>query len=384
MLGYSVSYFLGREWRNTPLYAQKIIPLLDYLLSNNFVYSDKLSGSFYELINKYQNPSELPVESLKELVKEMGYDYILNLLADDDEIVKILVYLLVLIHQLKGSKQGLELVMSLFSYGSDRLNIAIREWFKDIPTNNDESDVLYWFKKIPTDKEGIIDWLAQISADEQNLTIQEWIANIPDSGISTDIYNWYLNIPVSYDIFFAWLNSLTFEQDNTITEWFETINPNQPLGEENTFEMSTKIDVSKVNKDFFKNFTNFIHNYIYPELANLKVSTVIENDVTQIPYSTMKENFNARGRVTGFDGTEGDDVSKKYSGLNPFLTSIDGECVWEMPNPFGSEYVITNIFEVATGQQVMCNIEQNASTVKVYFDSDVNINADIFAIVIMA
>ena len=384
MLGYSVSYFLGREWRNTPLYAQKIIPLLDYLLSNNFVYSDKLSGSFYELINKYQNPSELPVESLKELVKEMGYDYILNLLADDDEIIKILVYLLVLIHQLKGSKQGLELVMSLFSYGSGRLNIAITEWFKDIPTNSDESDVLYWFKKIPTDKEGIIDWLAQIPAEEQNLIIQEWIANIPDSDISTDIYNWYLNIPVIYDTFFTWLDSLTFEQDNTITEWFETTNPNQPLGEENTFEMTTKINVSKVNEDFFKNFTNFIHNYVYPELANLKVSTVIENDITQIPYSTMKENFNAQGQVTGFDGTEGDDVSKKYSGLNPFLTSIDGECIWEMPNPFGSEYVITNIFEFATGQQVICNIEQNASTIKVYFDSDVNINADIFAIVIMA
>ena len=163
MLGYSVSYFLGKEWRNTPLYAQKIIPVLDYLLSNNFTYNDKLSGAFYELVNKYQNPSDLPTESLKELAREMGYDYVLNLLADNDEIIRILIYLLVLIHQLKGSKLGLELVMSLFAYGEGRKNILIADWFKLIPTNQDRTDVLYWFKTRPMDEDGLDNWLSSIT-----------------------------------------------------------------------------------------------------------------------------------------------------------------------------------------------------------------------------
>ena len=78
MLGYSVSYFLSQYWRNVPLYAEKIIPLLDTCLSNNFVYSDKVSGAFYELINKYQNTAELPLENLKEFIREQGYGYILD------------------------------------------------------------------------------------------------------------------------------------------------------------------------------------------------------------------------------------------------------------------------------------------------------------------
>lgn len=379
MLGYSVSYFLGREWRNTPLYAQKIIPLLDYLLSNNFVYNDQLSGAFYELINKYQNPSELPLESLKELVKEMGYEYILNLLADDESIVKIIVYLLVLIHQLKGSRQGLELVMSLFSYGEGSKNIAISEWFKDIPTNYDRADVIYWFKRIPTDEEGILDWLAMIPTDERNLAIQEWIAEIPIDGTNDDIYSWYNVIPVSFDVFINWVSSITFEEDNKIIEWFETTSPNEPLREENTFEMETKIDVTKVNSDFFTNFNEFIHNYVYPELTNLKVATAIENDVTIIPYSTIKEDFQARGRVTGY---EGDDMSKRYVNYNPFLLMENDECTWELVNAFNDKYALVDVREVATGRQVLCDVRVEENTVTIIFDSEEDIPAERFVAIL--
>ena len=120
MLGYSVSYFLSQYWRNVPLYAEKLIPLLDTCLSNNFVYSDKVSGAFYELINKYQNTAELPLENLKEFIRENGYGYILDLMIQDEDNIKMLWYLLVLIHQLKGSREGLELVLSLFSAEGDR------------------------------------------------------------------------------------------------------------------------------------------------------------------------------------------------------------------------------------------------------------------------
>jgi len=124
VLGHSVSYFLSQYWRNTPLYAEKLIPLLDTCLSNNFVYSDKVSGAFYELINKYQNTSELPLENLKEFIREQGYGYILDLMVQDEDSIKALWYVLVLVHQLKGSRDGLELVLSLFqeNYEPDKIS----------------------------------------------------------------------------------------------------------------------------------------------------------------------------------------------------------------------------------------------------------------------
>ena len=384
MLGYSTSYFLGKEWRDTPLYAQKIIPLLDYLLSNNFVYNDKLSGAFYELINKYQNTAELPVNSIKELVKEMGYEYILNILADDDEIVKLLVYLLVLIHQLKGSRQGLELVMSLFSYSENYKSRAITEWFKDIPSNSDRSDVLYWFKKIPADLEDIQAWVGNIDPNEQNLAIAEWILDIPIGGTNDEIYTWYTQLPVTVDYFVSWVSNLTFDTDIKITEWFETTNLDEEVGIENTFSLDTNIDVSKVNAEFFLNFKKFITNYVYPELAKLRVSTSLKDEITCIAYTRIYEKFSAFGRVTGFDGTEGGNVSKKYSVYSPMLVSVDGTCMWNIDNPFKDKYVVTNVILTNTGEQQICRILQSETTIKIEIDSDISIQENTFTAIIMA
>ena len=66
MLGKSVSYYLSRFWATTPLYREKIIPLLDNALSVNYVYTDKLASAFNHIIDKYQNTSELPMDELRE------------------------------------------------------------------------------------------------------------------------------------------------------------------------------------------------------------------------------------------------------------------------------------------------------------------------------
>lgn len=480
ILDYSTSYFLGREWSNTPLYAQKIVPLLDYILSNNFVYSNKLSGAFYELINKYQNTSELPLASLKELVKEMGYEYILNLLADDEEVIKILVYLLVLIHQLKGSKKGLELVMSLFSYsGGDRINILIKEWFKQIPINNDEADVLYWFKQIPTNEEGMSNWLSSIISTEQNVLYQEWIINIPIGGTNTEIYDWYQSIPDTYDDFIYWIDGLNFQTGYKIVQWFEenaytedgeNVNPidgaNTVVGEENTFSMDIQVDANKVNPDFFDNFNTFIHSYVYPELKKLRVRTNVKAEMNYITYSRINEFFQARGYVTGFDdnvdekdviindklisvdnkctwtipntkfkdknvivhiidifsgrvqladiiqtdeniivnidssedinentlvaivlqGSEDEelDVTRKFVEKNVLLESLDGECTWEVTNPFNTKYIVTSVLNTATGQQQMCDIIQSNDKIFIYIDSDEDIPANTLTLIVLA
>lgn len=133
MLDRSVSYFLSQYWRNTPLYAEKIIPLLDTCLSNNFVLSDKVADAFYELANKYQNTAELPLENLKEFIREQGYGYILDLVLQDEDTIKLLWYMLVLIHQLKGSKDGILLVLSLFEDDFDPTRTKITEWHEMNP-----------------------------------------------------------------------------------------------------------------------------------------------------------------------------------------------------------------------------------------------------------
>lgn len=142
MLDNSVSYFLSNYWRNAPLYAEKLIPLLDTCLSSNYALSDKISNAFFELINKYQNTAELPLENLKEFIREQGYGYILDLVIQDENSVKALWYLLVLIHNLKGSKQGILLVLSLFEDDFDPNKTKIEQWYETIPVGRENTFTL--------------------------------------------------------------------------------------------------------------------------------------------------------------------------------------------------------------------------------------------------
>ncbi len=113
ILGYSTSYFLPEYWGSTPLYGEKIIPLLDYILSTEYTQADGLANAFYDMANKYKNTPTLPIEAIEEIIDESGYGYVRALLGNDEDSVRLLVYLLVLIHQLKGTKIGIEVVLNL-------------------------------------------------------------------------------------------------------------------------------------------------------------------------------------------------------------------------------------------------------------------------------
>ena len=43
-----------------------------------------------ELTNKYQNTAELPLENLKEFIREQGYGYILDLVVQDEKTKQII------------------------------------------------------------------------------------------------------------------------------------------------------------------------------------------------------------------------------------------------------------------------------------------------------
>lgn len=124
ILGYSTAYFLPKYWVNTPLYGEKIIPLLDYVLSTDYQHTDKLATAFYNISSKYKNTADLPVDRIEAIIEESGYKYIRDLLGNDEESLKLLVYLLVLVHELKGSKKGLETVLALLRGNEDDMELS--------------------------------------------------------------------------------------------------------------------------------------------------------------------------------------------------------------------------------------------------------------------
>ena len=124
ILGYSAAYFLPQYWVNTPLYGEKLIPLLDYILSTDYVHTDKLATAFYDIESKYKNTADLPMSKIEAIIEESGYGYIRKLLGDDKESIKLLVYLLVMIHQLKGSKKGIEIVLSLLKASGNEMELS--------------------------------------------------------------------------------------------------------------------------------------------------------------------------------------------------------------------------------------------------------------------
>ena len=123
ILGYSSSYFLPKYWANTPFYGEKLIPLLDYILSTDYVHTEQLATAFYNIESKYKNTADLPIEQIEAIIEESGYGYIRELLGQDEDSIRLLVYLLVLIHQLKGSKKGIELVLSLLKSPEEGVKI---------------------------------------------------------------------------------------------------------------------------------------------------------------------------------------------------------------------------------------------------------------------
>ena len=113
ILGYSSSYFLPEYWAGTPLYGEKIIPMVDYILSMDYENSDSLARAFYNITSKYKNVSDLPVEAVSAIIDENGYSYVKDLLGNNEESLRLLLTLMVLIHELKGTKLGIQVVLNL-------------------------------------------------------------------------------------------------------------------------------------------------------------------------------------------------------------------------------------------------------------------------------
>jgi hypothetical protein len=94
------------------------------VLSTDYEKTELLASAFYNIESKYKNTADLPIECIEALIEECGYGYVRNLLGQDSDSLRVLVYLLVMIHQLKGSKKGIETVLELLRSPEDALTLS--------------------------------------------------------------------------------------------------------------------------------------------------------------------------------------------------------------------------------------------------------------------
>ena len=186
MLRHSVSYYLPSFWATTPLYAEKVIPLLDTYLSVGSPYANKLALAYYDIWNKYAKPEDMTLESIKAYIRDHGYGYILNLVSDSYENIQHVLMLLPIIAYLKDSRKGLEIVLSLLQ--PEGTEVGITEW-------------------------------------------------------------WQMD----------------------------------PVGDEDTFSIDFKVELSNVSSTFLEDFDVFIKKYVHPTLKSLSVSYSISGDYTLLP-----------------------------------------------------------------------------------------------------
>lgn len=117
--------YLPKEFRKN-VYYMKICSLIDSLLSSNSEYFEYERDTFQSTMNKYRDFRNLEVNTIHQIVREFGYQYIVDILELPESKLKDLMAYLALINILKGSKQGLELVLSLLGF-----DFKLLEWFED-------------------------------------------------------------------------------------------------------------------------------------------------------------------------------------------------------------------------------------------------------------
>lgn len=116
--------FLPKKYGNYPFYDKIVIPLLDHVLELH-------EERFAYISEKYTNYTNIDEQVAKDLISELGFDYILDGLTLNASDARIILGYLKLFRLLKDSNDGLKLVVDLLGY-----NYKTHEWFEDIANNS--------------------------------------------------------------------------------------------------------------------------------------------------------------------------------------------------------------------------------------------------------
>lgn len=117
-----IEQFIPENLRDIELFP-KVQEMMKYVM-------DKSVVEMTDFRLKYRGPDQVSEDTIKQILYEMGYDYIVSLMdtITNFEFNTLLSYVS-LVSQLKGSRKGLELVLKLLGFDS-----VIHEWWED-PNN---------------------------------------------------------------------------------------------------------------------------------------------------------------------------------------------------------------------------------------------------------
>jgi hypothetical protein len=117
----SVITLIAKNLRNDEFFV-KVAELIDFE-------TDTYKNEFADVRFKFQDPTQLREEAIKEIVNEFGFEYLRRLMDTLAEVeFNVLVDFISLLNLLKGSRRGLETVLRLIG-----LDSIITEWWEASP-----------------------------------------------------------------------------------------------------------------------------------------------------------------------------------------------------------------------------------------------------------
>jgi hypothetical protein len=94
----------------------KLMELLDYTeyrsQTDDAIFKS-LEQWYKDVLYKYSSTTSISLDAAQRLIEEAGYGYILNVISFNQQQTQLIAMYLPLISALKGSKEGLELVLSI-------------------------------------------------------------------------------------------------------------------------------------------------------------------------------------------------------------------------------------------------------------------------------
>jgi hypothetical protein len=134
------SLYIAPDLRDFEIYP-KICELVQYIVDN-------FENDYSDIINKYQNPALASDDVISEVINEYGFGYINELIDTLENVdISILLNFMSLLHFLKGTRAGLELVLETLGFQA-----IIVEWWETNPKGPEHTfdmTVLMDLSKVP-------------------------------------------------------------------------------------------------------------------------------------------------------------------------------------------------------------------------------------------
>jgi hypothetical protein len=119
--------FVAPDLRSFEVYP-KITELMDYIVTG-------FEAEFGDVVNKYANPADASEDVVARVIDEYGFRYIYELAADLNGLdISILLNFMSLLHFMKGTRAGLELVLEVLGFSS-----IIVEWWETEPRGEEHT-----------------------------------------------------------------------------------------------------------------------------------------------------------------------------------------------------------------------------------------------------